>query len=305
MRKISILNQRFSRALQVLGCLGAGVLSLCSTPARAQAPSAQAVAKDPVALVKRAVANELKASNGGTPYRYRLHKLDSGKSTTKEIVETKDGDVARMLEVDGHPLGPVATQNELDRLNNLLAHPEIQEHRHKREQEDNKRADELVRLLPDAFIYTYLGMAQNQQGAPAYRLALKPNPDFNPPDIEASVYAGMEGELWIDQREERMVKLDVHLIADVHFGWGILGKLYKGGTILVEQEDVGNNHWEQNHFKLNLHGKALMVKSIDFVTTEDEDGFEPVPADWGYQNAVKLLLKLNPAQAETGQGGTH
>ncbi|WP_231581411.1 hypothetical protein [Silvibacterium bohemicum] len=265
-----------------------------------QAMTQDAVAADPVALVRRAVANELKPGNGAHPYRYKLHKVDNNRVTTKEIIETKDGDVARLIEYDGHPLGPVANQDELDRLNNLLQHPEVQEHRHKREQADSNRANEMIRLLPDAFLYHFESMEQGPSGQ-AVRLSLKPNPAFHPPDREAEVYAGMAGELWIDQQQERMVKLDVHLIDYVNFGWGILGKLYKGGSILVEQKDVGNDHWEQYHFKLNLHGKALMLKSLEFDTTEDETDFAPVSAGWGYQDAVKLLLTLKPPVAEPSQ----
>ena len=274
--------------------------ALLTHAASGQATTPDSAAADPVALVRRAVANELKPGNGKNPYRYKLHKLDDGRNTTKEIVETKDGDVARLLDADGHPLGSDANQTELDRLNNLLAHPEIQEHRRKREQADSDRANEMIRLLPNAFLYHFEGMAQAPSG-PAVRLSLKPNPDFHPPDREAEVYAGMAGELWIDQQQERMVKLDVHLIADVNFGWGILGKLYKGGSILVEQEDVGNDHWEQNHFKLNLHGKALLFKSLDFDTTEDETDFTPVPSDWTYQDAIKLLLTLKPSDMGSDQ----
>jgi hypothetical protein len=283
------------------GSLGFALLAaLISSSCAAQTITPETVASDPVALVRHATANELKPSNGHHPYRYKLHKVNDDRSTTKEIVETKDGDVARLLDAEGHPLDGDANQTEIDRLKNLLAHPEIQEHRHKREQEDSSRADKMMRLLPDAFLYHFEGMVQGSSG-PAYRLTLKPNPGFHPPDREAEVYAGMAGELWIDQQQERMVKLDVHLIADVNFGWGILGKLYKGGSILVEQVDVGNDHWEQNHFKLNLHGKALMLKSLDFVTTEDETDFGPVPANWGYQDAVKLLLTITPSNDGAAQ----
>jgi hypothetical protein len=261
--------------------------------------TAQSVESDPLALVRRASKNEL-APGGGHPYRYKLHKIDDGKITTKEIVETKDGDVARLIAVGDKPLPPDADQTEINRLNNLLAHPEIQEHRHKKEQEDSNRANEMIRLLPDAFVYHNEGMADGPNG-PCYRLSFKPNPNFQPPDREAEVYHGMAGEFWIDQREERMVKLDAHLIDDVNFGWGILGKLYKGGTITVEQKDVGDGHWETTHMKLNLHGKALLIKSLSFETTEDASDFEPVRPQMGYQEAVHMLLNNNQAQGTPTQ----
>src|SRR5579885_3152331 len=250
------------------------------------------VARDPAAIVRRASHNELAASNGNHPFRYQLHKIDDGKITTKEIVETKDGDVARLIAVNDKPLDPDAQQAEIDRLNNLAAHPELQAHRHKKEQEDSNRANEMIRLLPDAFLYRYEGTVDGPNG-PCHRLSFQPNPNFNPPDREAQVYAGMAGELWIDKTQERMVRLDAHLIADVEFGWGILGRLYKGGSILVEQADVGDHHWETIHLKLSLTGKALMIKPLSFQTTEDASHFEPVPPEMGYQNAIKMLLNNN------------
>ena len=245
-------------------------------------------ASDVVALVRRASQNELHSSAPPYPVRYKLRKQDDKGITTKEIVETKDGDVARLIARNDKPLSPDEDKAELDRLNNLLAHPEIQEHRHKREQEDSGRADEMTRLLPDAFLYTDLGTVPGPNG-PARRLAFKPNPGFRPPDREAEVYHGMEGELWLDEGQERIVKLDAHLIDDVNFGWGVLGKLYKGGSLSIEQKDVGHRHWEATLLKLNLTGMALMVKSLSFQTTETSTGFEPVPLNMSYQDAVHLL----------------
>ena len=261
---------------------------LSASVANAAQPNASSIASDPVPLVRRAAHNELASSGGAHPYRYKLHKIDDHKDTTKIIVETHDGDVARLIQADGKPLTPDADKTELDRLSNLLAHPEIQAHRHKREQEDSNRANEMIRVLPDAFLYHYEGMMPGPNGS-CYRLSFKPNPQFDPPDREAEVYHGMAGELWVDQGQERMVKLDAHLIDDVNFGWGILGKLYKGGSILVEQADVGDHHWETIHLKLNLTGKALLFKSLSFQTIEDATDFTPVPSQWGYQQAIKLL----------------
>lgn len=217
--------------------------------------------------------------------------MDPKGTIIKEIVETKDGDVARLIEKDGRPLPPEDEQAEMDRLNYLLAHPEVQEHRHKKEQEDSARGDEMVRMLPDAFLYTFDGMVQGPSG-PCYRLKFKPNPAFTPPDREGEVYHGMVGELWVDQAQLRLAKIDAHLFSDVNFGWGVLGRLYKGGSILVQNADVGLHHWETIHMKLNLQGKLLMLKSVDYSTTEDFSDFKIQPQELGYQEAIRLLQKI-------------
>jgi hypothetical protein len=252
----------------------------------------------PAEAVKRASHNELHAHDVH-PYRFTIRKVDDGKITTKEIIETKDGDVARLIAINDKPLPPAAEAKEIQRLQTLLADPSIQEHRRKREQADAKRANEMVRLLPTAFIYEFESMDEGPSG-PCYRISLKPNPDFHPPDRQAEVLHGMAGEIWIDQKQERMVKLNVHLVSDVDFGWGIVGKLYKGGTILVEQKDVGQDHWEQYKLRLNLNGKILMFKSLVIDTKEDEFNYEPVPAEWTYQDAVRALLSEDHSQEVSG-----
>ena len=267
-----------------LALLGAAGTGACFASGQTLAPSAT----DPQKIVRDASWNELHAPKAGRSFSYRQHKVDPKGVIVKEIIETRDGDVARLLEKDGKPLPPEQEQAELDRLNNLLAHPEIQEHRHKKEQEDSARGDEMVRMLPDAFLFTLDETVQGPNG-PCYRLQFKPNPAFTPPDREGEVYHGMVGELWVDKAQERLVKIDAHLISDVNFGWGVLGRLYKGGSILVENADVGYHHWETTHMKLQLQGKLLMMKSVDFSTTEDFSEFKAQPQELSYQEAIHLL----------------
>jgi hypothetical protein len=277
--------------------LGASVLAGALFLGAATAASGQALSQngnpavDPAKIVRDASYNELHSSKPGRSFSYRQHKVDPKGSAVKEIVETKDGDVARLIERNGKPLPPEEEQSEIDRLNNLLAHPEVQEHRHKKEQEDSARGDGMVRMLPDAFLYTFDGMVEGPNGL-CYRLKFRPNPAFTPPDREGEVYHGMVGELWVDQSQLRLAKIDAHLISDVNFGWGVLGRLYKGGSILVQNADVGLHHWETIHMKLNLQGKLLMLKSVDYSTTEDFSDFKIQPVELGYQEAIRLLQKI-------------
>ena len=57
----------------------------------------------------------------------------------------------------------------------------------------------------------------------------------------------------------------------------------------MEDADVGMGHWETLHMQLNLKGKILLMKSVDFSTTEDASEFYAVPPEIGYRQAVHLL----------------
>ena len=239
-------------------------------------------------LVQRVLQTELKeAVDPSHPMRYRLRKSSPRYTSTKWIVETRDGDVARLVAINDGPLSAEDRQNEETRLQTLLNDPSLQRHRQEREQGDAERARKIMRALPDAFLYAYAGIVDTPQG-PSYRLSFQPNPNFDPQDFEAQALKGMAGELWIDVAQQRVTRLDGKRIRDVDYGWGILGKLEQGGTLLLEQADVGNHCWRTTHMVLVMNAR-LLVKSIKLDTTLELSQFTPVTAGISYQQAIQLL----------------
>jgi hypothetical protein len=247
-------------------------------------------------LVKRALASELQSSQDTQhPMRYRLHKTSPRLSTTKEIFETKDGAVARLVAINERPLSAIDAQKEQDRLDALKADPGRQRHRKQSEDDDLARVSKVLRALPIAFTYRYVGPGDGPAGK-VEKFAFEPDPTFDPPDLETEVLTAMTGEIWIDASQERVARLEGHLTRDVDFGWGILGRLNKNGWIVIEQNDVGNHIWRIVHFQMAMTGR-IVVKTKSFDTTEEETNFTPVPAGLGYAQAIQLL-KSGPATVE-------
>lgn len=263
------------------GCVGAGWMG------------AQAVVQPPfdgAALVRRAVQHRLDMDKGHDLLRYVLRKKDDRGETTKEIIETPDGNVARLIAIDGKPLTAGAERAEMERLDELAAHPEMEERRHKSEMKDQSRIDRMLSMLPDAELYRLEGMVPCDEGT-CYRLSFTPNPKFDPPDIESDFLRGFAGEVWIDQTQERLTKLDAHLTMDVDFGYGILGKMDKGGTAELRQTDVGGHEWKLTQLKVSLTGKALMVKTLNIQIEEEASQFSPVPQGLSYRDAIAMLKR--------------
>lgn len=263
------------------------ILVLLMTAAAFQKAPAQA---DEDALVQRALANEMRAATDALhPMRYLLRKSSPRLTTTKEICETKDGAVARLVAINDKPLSTADEQREQSRLNSLLSDPGKQRHRKLSQQEDTTRALKVLRALPDAFLYQYAGSGKAATGQVA-KFTFKPNPKFNPPDLETLALTQMAGEIWIDPSRERVARLEGHLQQDVDFGWGILGRLYKGGWIVLEQADIGDpdHQWRIVHFKMGMSARVVFKTKV-FDTTEDESQFVPVPVGIGYQQAIQLL----------------
>ena len=262
--------------------------------ASAQTAPAALTPEQAQALVERALATESQAAqelgHASHPMRYRLHKTSPRLSSTKEIVETRDGDVARLLRIDGQPLSPDGEQKEQARLDALLANPSLQQHRKQSEDSDTARAMKVLRVLPSAFLYQFAGTATENTGT-VEKFTFKPNPHFDPPDMETGVLTAMAGEIWIDPVQERVVRLAGSLQQDKEFGLGTLGQLDKGGWIEIEQADVGGHQWRIVHMKLKMNGRVLF-KTKNSESVQDYTEFAPLPADLNYRQAIQILRSI-------------
>lgn len=287
----SLRGWRWCGVALLAGCVGAVAQTAGTAPF------------DGSALVRRAVQHRLDMDQGHPMLRYVLRRKDARRETTKEIIETKDGDVARLIEVDGKPLRAEAERTEMERLDFLAAHPEMEERRHRSEIKDQARIDQLLGVLPDAEIYTLEGMVPCDAGT-CYRLSFTPNPRFVPPDIESDFLRGFAGEVWIDQAQERLTRLDAHLIVDIDFGFGILGKVNKGGTAALRQRDVGAQEWKLTELKVNLTGRALLVKSVNIQLEEEASDFSIVAAGMSYRDAIRMLKSSETVRGTAAVGGT-
>ncbi len=239
-------------------------------------------------MLDRALSNEYRAMQDAThPMGYELRKTSPHWSSTKKICETRDGDVARLVQLNGKPLSPADEQKEEARLTELLGNPAKQRRRKQAEDEDEGRVLKVLRALPAAFVYQDAGAGEGPAGK-VEKFTFKPSPGYSAPDLETQVLTQMVGEIWIDPIHLRVVRLEGHLEQDVDFGWGILGRLNKGGWIAIDQADVGGGQWRTVHFKMVMSGRVVWKTRV-FDTTEDESGYEPVPAGLSYQKAIEML----------------
>ncbi len=274
-----------------LGCPFARAVS--DSAARITGDSAWHLAKsDPHALVQAAIQNEINNSYGHRPpMRYRLRKRTGNTDTTKEIVETNEGGVARLVAIHNQPLTASQTRAELGRLHALASDPAAQQHRKHNEQRDAARLVGVMHLLPKAFLNQYEGPVQTPDGV-AIRLTFTPNPSFSAPTLESRILTGIRGEIWIDPTDLRVVRIEGHLFRTVDYGWGILGTLYPGGTISIDLARTPDCGWQLERLSLNMTGRALMVKSLHVVVDETATGYHSIPAGWKYTDAIQWLLRM-------------
>ena len=249
-------------------------------------------------LVRKIVANELKQEElDKGHYMFKLKKVSPKENRVQEIVQTDQGSIARTLLIDGHPPTQDQIQMEQEKIRKLMNDPDEQRKRQKRDREDENRAQIMIRALPNAFFYQEIG-----HDGDTLKLRFRPDPNYQPQSHEESVYTGMAGELWLNTAQQRLRKIDAQLFHDVDFGWGILGRLYKGGGFMVEQEQVDGNHWDSVAMKLDLTGKAMLFKSLVYKEQEYESDFHRLPDHLSMAQGMEILKKdVSEVAQKSGQ----
>jgi len=265
------------------------------------APAENAPAASPLAIPARdwavdcAKNEESVLQHPGSYLRYRLHQVDEKGDRMRDQIETPDGSVARLIQHDGRPLSTEEDSAESARLNELMAAPEAFAHHTRHEQSDNKMEVDLLRLMPDAMLWSYAAgqpqLANQSAGVPALVvLDFKPNPKWSAPTLESEMLTGIEGRVWIDPQTRHMVHLQADVFRAVNIGWGFVAHLYPGGTVTAHQVNAGGQRWILNHIDEKVTLRALLVKNVKQRMTLDAADFQPVPA-MSYQKAIKMLLE--------------
>ena len=244
-------------------------------------PCSQGSASD---LARRVVTNELKFQDDHTNWMYRLEKEQYGKKQVEEIIETKEGSVSRLLSMNDRPLTPKQQEEEDQRVQELMTSRSARRKLQRALEADTLQGRRLFKMVPDAFVFDYAGADGN-----LIKLSFKPNPKFRPPSLEARVFHDLEGEMWVDCKQERLAAFHGHLTQDVKFGFGLLGHLDKGGHFEVTQAEVVPGHWDITSMNVEMTGKALLFKSIGVQKKENHWDFHQVSDDLTLTQAAEML----------------
>lgn len=249
--------------------------------------------KDPREIVRVAMQAELSADlNDHSRWRYRDAKKD-GMNTVSIVVETDHGSVKRLIERNGTALTEEEAAAEDQRVRNFIHDPAQLAKQRKDGVQDGKNAEELLKMLPDAFTWKLVS-----DDGQKITLHFEPNPDFSPPDIQGRVLGQMAGELVVNKEQNRIETIRGKLTEDVTIGWGLLGRLHEGGTFRVERREVAPRLWQITETHVHIEGKALFFKNIGQEQDEVQTEFTQVPKGTTLGQAVELSKPGNGAAAK-------
>jgi hypothetical protein len=287
-------RERRKRSIMWIYVALAGLLLFPLPDATAQGVSRELTARSPRDWAVDASKAEILALQSSNVYlRYRMRIVDQKGEQLRDVIESKDGTVARLMMRDGRPLTAEEDTAERERLNDVLAAPDKYAKHVKNESEGKQLAIKLIEQMPDAMIYSYTpGQPQVGQsdGDGLIVLDYHPNPKWSPPTTIAEAMTGLEGRMWIDAKTHGVRRMEGHLFKAVNFGWGLVAHIYPGGQLLLEQTNVNGKRWMYTHFTQQVSVRALMVKTLNVNRKIDISNFQILPGPMSYQEAIRQLL---------------
>ena len=255
-----------------VGALGA-VLSVSAHAAQPQ---------DAKQIVQQAVNAELEANRDDqSRWRYLKHE---GNGDSFIVVETDHGAISRHVEEHGRPAPAYTLQEDDEYIQRFIHDPGMQQKQRRDGAHDDKSATELLNLMPEAFAWKVESSTPETT-----TLSYRPNPRFDPPDMEARVMGSMSGTMVVDNAGHRIRTFKGRLASDVNIGFGLLARIHQGSTFDIERRAVATRLWQITETHVHINGRALFFKTIGQQEDEVKSDFTQVPEGTSLEQAVGLL----------------
>lgn len=126
----------------------------------------------------------------------------------------------------------------------------------KRQKRERDRA-EFVDAMKEAFLSKWLS-ADTRNGRECDVVELDPNPNFHPHSMFQNALSHVTAKIWVDRESNQLVSGEAHVMSDISVGGGILGKVYRGSRISMEQEEIAPGIWLPTHYRYDFTGRKFL-----------------------------------------------
>jgi hypothetical protein len=255
-----------------------GVLACPIVPAAVASLGASDPLPDPPGFIQAALRRVREDPFVRRQYSYTVHetesKLDSNGVATDttesvyEIYPRVDGlpGYRRVIVRDGVPVGRRELEESDRRHQELVAEKtrelsrESPEERANRLRKQAERVHEWNDLVDEVYGLYDIRMLGREwlNGRPAIVFAFSPRSGGVAKTREGAMLQKCAGKAWVDEQEFEPTRVQVTAIDDFSMGFGLLTRIYRGSTALIERHKVNNEAWLPVRIEYSAHGRMLL-----------------------------------------------
>ena len=170
----------------------------------------------------------------------------------------------------------------------LAENPGAQRSWKQNQEADKKKFEALLQEIPNVFLFVDQGTQDGMK-----RIAFRPNPSYAPKTYEQRVLHAFGGLIVVNLEEKRLAGLSATLEQQVDFGYGVIGRLDKGGSINITRVRVSPGIWKTASFKIDMRGRMVLFKTISKQQDETRDNFQPIDSHTTIDVALRQLTAAN------------
>ena len=116
---------------------------------------------------------------------------------------------------------------------------------------------QFVDAASEAYIPQWAGREKrNERDCDVFEL--NPNPKFQPRSMFQDALAHTTAKLWIDHASQQIVHGEARVMSDISFGAGILGKLYRGSVVSMDQAEIAPGVWLPIRYQYDYAGRKFL-----------------------------------------------
>ncbi len=237
---------------------------------------------DITALLQQLQSNEDRVENLLDTYSYvqKIIRREADKSgvlretesETNQLSFYKGFRISRLVEKNGKALSPKQQEDEDREVQKRVA--EIEKRIAKKEakaaaQNSSGAPDEESRRVSIAELLR-ASLLKNPRrerfrGREVIVFDFEPNPNFDYKNAKSFLkfFGKTAGVMWIDEQDKQVARIEAVLADSFKVGGGVLAKLRKGASFVLEQERVNDEIWLPATADINLSVRVLLVKGIN------------------------------------------
>ena len=126
---------------------------------------------------------------------------------------------------------------------------------------------QFVDAAGQAFVTNWVGR-ETRNGLTCDVFELHPDPNFHPRSMFQDALAHVTAKVWLDRDTSQIVRGEAHVMSDISFGAGILGKLYRGSVVSMEQAEVAPGIWLPTRYDYDFAGRKFVFPFDQHQTIE-------------------------------------
>ncbi len=194
---------------------------------------------------------------------------------------------------DGKPLSAEDAKKEQERVDKLVA---------KLKSHENKPPKDEVRLSASALLKVATFSNPRREvlnGRPTLVFDYKGDPHAQAKDLGDQIMRQLAGTLWVDERDDAILRLNGTLQENFHVGGGLLVNIRKGSWFNYTQSLVNSEIWFPADFSAHVDGRFLLLKGFNGDAHQTFSGYRKLTTSVTILPGTQVLEETGTGASES------